>query len=136
MGVVVPHKAIDIVANSKNPKRAILDLIGDHSGYEVTHNWVLMATYFRPQKTSGGIIRPESNVEEDMWQSKVGLILQLGPEAFKDTADYSFSIKCGVGDWVTYSVNETRQQQVNGYPCRIIRDASITGRAMDPNIVF
>ena len=136
MGVVVPHKAIDIVANAKDPKKAILDTLGDYSGYEVTHNWVLMATFFRPQKTSGGIIRPDSNVEEDMWQSKVGLIIQLGPEAFKETVDYSFAIKCSVGDWVTYFVNETRQQSVNGYPCRIIRDANITGRAKDPMMVF
>ena len=138
MGVVVPHKAIDVVANASNPKKAILEIVGELSEVHVPRNLVLLGTYFRPQKTAGGIIRPDSNVEEDMWQGKVGLVLKLGPEAFKDSDDYSFAEedKYQVGDWVTYFVNEARAIQINGYPCRTVRDSGLQLKVVDPNIVF
>ena len=138
MGVVVPHKAIDIVANAVNPKKAILDIVGDLSGVHVPRNLVLLGTYFRPQKTAGGIIRPDSNVEEDMWQGKCGLVLKLGTEAFKDSDDYTFAPedKYQVGDWVTYFVNEARSIQIKGYPCRTVRDSGLELKVIDPNIIF
>src|ERR1035437_2510835 len=87
MSVVVPHRAIEIVSNSKDPKQAIIDTIGDLSGVEVIGDLVLIGIYIRPEKTAGGIIRPTANVQEDVWQGKVGLVLKWGPNAFRNPED-------------------------------------------------
>ena len=138
MGVVVPHRAIDAVATSKDPKKAIFDFVGDLSGIHVLSNRVLVATYMRPEKTQGGIIRPDANKEEDVWQGKVGLVLKWGTDAFKDDAEYHFAEedKPKIGEWVVYNVVDARTIMVKGFPCRMLRDASIMMRVDDPNSIF
>ena len=44
---------------------------------------MLCAIYIAPEKTAGGIIRPQSNIDEDIHQGKVGLIVGVGPLAFQ-----------------------------------------------------
>jgi len=51
-------------------------------GIHLLRNRVLVASFIRPEKTSGGIIRPDAVREEDKWQGKAGLILAVGPDAF------------------------------------------------------
>lgn len=138
MGVVIPHRAIDIISNAADPKQAILDFIGDLSGVRVLANRVLVGTYMRPEKTKGGIIRPDANKEEDVWQGKVGLVLKLGTEAFQDGDEYRFAEgdKAKVGDWVAYNVGDARSRTVRGFPCRMIRDSAIEMIVDDPTIIF
>lgn len=138
MGVVVPHKAIDAISNVSDPKKAILDFIGDLSGMTIFQNRVLVAVYMRPEKTKGGIIRPDMNKEEDVWQSKVGLVLKWGNQAFQDDGEYRFSDadKAMIGDWVTFNVNDSRMAMIRNYPCRFVRDASIICKTTDPDMTF
>lgn len=138
MGVVVPHRAIEAVSNSANPKQAIFDFVGDLSGVRIPGNRVLVGTYMRPEKTKGGIIRPDSNKEEDVWQGKVGLVLKWGSQAFSDDDEYHFPTedKAQVGDWVVYNVVDARTIMVNGYPCRIIKDSGIQAMVDNPEIIF
>ncbi|MEN9931891.1 MAG: hypothetical protein RIS17_464 [Pseudomonadota bacterium] len=58
------------------------DLAPVVAGVHLLRNRVLVATYIRPEKTSGGIIRPDQLREEDKWQGKAGLVLKIGPSAF------------------------------------------------------
>lgn len=136
VSVVIPHRAIERISTSDNPKQAILDVIGDLSGVEIMGDRVLIGTLIRPEKTKGGIIRPDANKEEDVWQGKVGLVLKLGPDAFKDTSDYSFSRTIQVGEWCIYQVGDAWSLQVNHCPCRLVRDVNIRMVVKDPNIVF
>ena len=43
-----------------DPRKALLDAVGDLSGFDIFHNQILVAIYVRPEKTSGGIIRPDA----------------------------------------------------------------------------
>lgn len=138
MGVVVPHRAIEAVTNSKDPKQAILDFVGDLSGIRVPSNRILVGTYLRPEKTSGGIIRPDANKEEDVWQGKVGLVLKWGTEAYKDDGEYHFADddKAKVGEWVVYKIGDAWAVTLKGFPCRMIRDSSIAMIIDDPTLIF
>lgn len=137
MTVIVPRRAINAVAASADPKKAIINAAGSLSGIKhILKDDVLIGTFIRPEKTSGGIIRPDVNVEEDVWQGKVGLILKFGVDAFKDTSDYTFSTIPEIGDWAVYFVGDARQVTVNGYPCRLVRDINIRMIVTDPNVVF
>ena len=136
MGVVIPHKAIKAVSSSRDAKRAILDFLGDLSDIEVLLNRVLVATHIRSDRSAGGIIRPDMNVEEDVWQGKCGLILKCGPDAFKDDAEYTWGeSKLDIGDWGVYKVGDGWSVTVKDYPCRIVRDSSFMMRVQNPNLV-
>lgn len=137
MSVVVASGFIQKVSTSSDPKKAIIDAIGDISGFELADDLVLLGIFFRPEKTKGGIIRPDANVEEDAYQGKVGLVLKWGPNAFLNPEDGStYEWKADVGEWAFFKVGDAWQTRVNGYPCRICRDISIRGKVKDPNIIF
>lgn len=137
MSVVVPHRAISEIASASDPKEAILNVVGDLSGVRLLGDMVLIGTYIRSERTKGGIIRPDVNVQEDVWQGKVGLVLKLAHDAFKDTPDYVFNDNiANVGDWVVYKIGDAWSININGCPCRIVRDVNIRMVVEDPSIVL
>ena len=73
-------------AAQSDPKRALLDSIGSDwlDSIEIFHNQVLVATYIEPEKTRGGIIRPDRTLAENRFQGKAALVLKMGPLAFVD----------------------------------------------------
>src|SRR6266576_2723707 len=120
-----------------DPSKALLDAVGDLSGFDIFHNQILVAIYVRPEKTSGGIIRPGSNVQEDEYQGKVGLVVKVGPAAFLDSDDETFqgqSVK--VGDWVVFRVGDGWQLTIRDTACRILTDRTIRMRIKTPGDIF
>ncbi len=104
---------------------------------EVMFNRVLMAIYIRPEKTRGGIIRPGLNVEEDAYQGKAGLVLQIGPNAFEDDGEYNFhGQKAVVGEWYAFKVGDGWPISLGGFACRVVRDSALQVKVKDPSIVF
>ena len=136
MPIAQSHK-IQALSQSADPKAGVLKAVGPLNGVEVFSGWILLGTYIRPEKTTGGIIRPQSNVDEDAYQGKVGLVLKKGPLAFVDDDSHDFAGQdVRDGDWVAYYVNDTRAVTINGAPCRLIQDTRIIMKIDDPNIVF
>lgn len=122
-----------------DPKTALRDKIGDVSGVEILHKQVLMAVYMAPEKTAGGIIRPDSNREEDRHQSKVCLVLATGPDAFVSDDKWSWPDNFGVGDWVYMKRSDGWNVTVNGSRdnlCIMAEDIDIRGRITNPDQVW
>jgi hypothetical protein len=137
MSIVLPRQAIDFVSQSDDPKTEMMRKVGDLSGVEVMYNMVLVATFIRPSKTKGGIIRPDQNVEEDVWQGKVGLVMKCGPDAFRDDHDFTFNgQKARLGEWVVFKVGDAWQLLVGDWPCRLVRDSAIKMKLANPNSVL
>lgn len=138
MSVVMPHRAIEKISTAKDPKQAILESVGDLSGVDIMSNEILVGVYIRPEKTSGGIIRPTTNVAEDVWQGKVGLVLKWGTKAYENDTEYQFDEddKIKPGEWGVFMVGDARSLNINNYPCRLIRDYNLRMRVKDPNIVL
>lgn len=133
----VDNAKIIALSQAADPKTALAAAIGDLSGIEVFHNQILVATYFRPEKTAGGIIRPQSNVKEDEYQGKVGLVMKLGPTAFMDGYDASFQGQSvSPGDWLVYRVGDGWQLTINGVPCRILTDRNVRLRVAHPDMAY
>lgn len=139
MSVFLNSKAIDEIAKIHEPEAkmaAIKDKVGDLSGIDVMYNMVLLASYVRPNVTRGGIIRPGQNVEEDIWQGKVGLVLKHGPNAFQDDDTMSFEgQKAELDEWVVFKVGDAWQLTINDWPCRLVRDSAIRMKTADPSII-
>jgi co-chaperonin GroES (HSP10) len=131
-------------AATRDPKKGLLDALGDISGLEVFHSLVMVATHIRPAVTAGGIHLPDRTLLEDRFQGKVGLVVKVGPLAFKDdelTRARFGGVQVRVGDWVfarpgdgfeMYSVDE----KDGGTSCRIYDDTQIMGRVADPALVW
>ena len=128
-----------------DPRKEILDKVGDLQGVDVFGSDVLVAIYRRPEKTKSGIILADSTREEDKYQGKVFLILKMGPLAFVDEDGNRFrDIK--EGDWVVARTSDgwavtlnssqgftTRESAIG---CRIITDINIRLRVLSPDLIY
>lgn len=122
-----------------DPRIDLLQQLGDLKDFEVADNQVLCAIYKRPDggKTSGGIILTHKTVDEDQYQSKVGLIIKVGPKAYDDDyrakyTDWSILLH----DWIVYRASDGWSIGVNGVSCRMIRDTDTKMRIQHPDQVW
>jgi co-chaperonin GroES (HSP10) len=136
--------ALRELAQQADPKSALLDALGDMSWYEVFHNLVLVASYIRPEKSAGGIIRPDNTLQEDRFQGKAGLVIKVGPAAFVDEGHVKFyGLTVQSGEWVIYRTSDALEHFVRridtpgqGLSCRLIQDIHIKARVADPAFVY
>lgn len=115
--------------HEKDPKERLLEAVGDISEYEVADNQVLFAIYLRPEKTLGGILMTQRNLEEDLYQSKVGLVLAMGEQT-------EGSIMVSPGDWIVIRPADAWAMDVNQAPCRMIHTKFIKGRIPNPDMIW
>lgn len=142
---VTAYKKLRDIAQSAatDAKAALLDAVGDISGFEVFHAQVLVATYIQPERTKGGIILADRTLAEDRFQGKIGLVLKVGPRAFVDDGINQFGgVKVAIGDWVTYRASDGFElffvdaNGRDGTPCRLIEDVNIKGRIANPAAIY
>lgn len=136
MNSVLPRRAMDEVSRSINPFDEILKKVGDLSMVEVLFNYVLLASYVKPERTRGGIILTDTSKEEDIWQGKSGMVLKLGKDAFQDDETTDFHGQTAeVGEWVVFKLGDAWKLTVREWPCLLVRDSSIKMKIAHPSIV-
>lgn len=134
---VISASKIEQISQAADPKAAILKAVGDLSQIKVGSDLVLLGTYIRNEKTSGGIIRPTDNVKEDEYQGKVGLVLKTGPIAFGGwESESDVGMFAELHTWVVYQIKDAWQVQINGTACRFIPYEKIRAQIADPSMVF
>jgi co-chaperonin GroES (HSP10) len=98
---------------------------------EVLGYQVLVKGPILHDKTKGGIILTDSLIKEQQRRQNIGLILKIGPTAFKDRcADR----KCEVGQWVAYSNFERSPEYINDFVLYYISDAHILARYSEEDV--
>lgn len=127
-----------VMQHEVDPKEAIYKNVGEYlENIEVFNNQILVATYMRPEKTKGGIYITEKNRGEDQWQSKIGLVVKMGPTAFKDTSGEWFKdVNIQINDWVILRPSDGWNITINSAPFRMIEDIHIKGRVSNPDFVW
>ena len=108
-------------------------------------NRVLVAKWIR-DKVSKSLYAAHDTQREDSYQGKTGLVLMVGPAAFKDDpANGAFfhgdTVK--VGDWVSYRASDGIDQDfvptsamAEKVPCRVLKDVQIVSRVPRPNFFY
>lgn len=129
----MPHM---MMHHEADPKVEILEKLGDLSQIELFHNQVLLAVYIRPQRTKSGLYLTENHRDEDRYQSKVGLLIKKGPQAFVDDGQWFSGLEFTEHDWLMFRPSEGWGITVNGVLCRIFEDISIKGRVQHPDAVW
>jgi co-chaperonin GroES (HSP10) len=120
-----------------DPSAVLLKELGDLSAVEVFNNQMLVAVYIRPQKTKSGIILASQTTDEDRFQSKVGLVVKKGPNAFKDdTGEWFSGVEINENDWIVFRPSDGWSITVNGVLCRMIEDVNIKARIDQPDRVW
>src|SRR5208283_4737577 len=116
--------------HEKDPRQQLLEEVGDVSKFELCNNDVLIAIYRRPEKTRGGIILTPSNLNEDLFQSKAGLVLAIGP-----SCEFP-SVQIKVGDWIVVRPSDTYALEVNFTSCWLVVDKFVRAKIADPGMVW
>jgi co-chaperonin GroES (HSP10) len=120
-----------------DPKDVLLKELGDISGVELLNTQVLVAVYIRPEKTMGGIFIAAKTLDEDRYQSKVGLVIKTGPSAFVDEGGKWFSnLDLKAGDWIVFRPSDGWDVTINGVLCRMFNDTAIRARIPHPDNVY
>ena len=113
--------------------------------FEPFHNLVMVGTYARSDKTKGGlIIGGDRTRAEDRFQGKIGLVLKVGPTAFKGKAPDVFGgVTVKPGDWVMYKASDAHEfffvdakSSLDGSSARLIEDTLILARVADPESIY
>jgi co-chaperonin GroES (HSP10) len=125
-----------LMSHEEDPKVKLLDQLGDISDIELFHNQVLLAVYLRPEKTKSGLILTADHLDEDRYQSKVGLLVKQGPLAFEQDGNWFTGMTFQEHDWLIFRPSDGWSITVNGVLCRIFDDISIKGRAPHPDSVY
>lgn len=119
-----------------DPKQKILDKVGDLDEIQVMNANILVGIYIRPEKTRGGII-VHTTQKEDEFQGKVGLVLAVGPLAFRDDETTKFGgQQLQVGDWVMFRASDGDALDVNGQRCRLLQDVTVRMKIAQPDTVY
>jgi len=126
---LTPNIAVSM-KHEKDPCLQILEEIGDLSGFQILNNEVLIAIYRRPEKTRGGIILTPNNLNEDLYQSKAGLVVKIGPSCEFPT------VPIALHDWVIVRPSDTYALEVNFVSCRLTQDKFIRVKVATPGMVW
>ena len=120
-----------------DPAENLKKELGDLSTIEVFNNQILVAVYIRPQKTKSGIILTSQTTDEDRYQSKVGLVIKKGPQAFLDSSGEWFDdVEINEDDWIVFRPSDGWSITVNNVLCRMIDDVNIKARVDQPDRVW
>jgi co-chaperonin GroES (HSP10) len=79
-----------------------------------------------------GIIKPQKTIYEETLMTVVGLVLDMGAQAYADKDRYPNGAWCKVGDYVVFRANSGTRVKVNGVEYRLMNDDSIDAVVADP----
>jgi co-chaperonin GroES (HSP10) len=79
-----------------------------------------------------GLLKADRTIQQEHILSMVGLVLDMGEQAYKDPDRYPTGPWCEVGNYVLFRSNSGTRFRVNGVEYRFLNDDSIDGVVADP----
>ena len=94
--------------------------------------WRLLVLPFTPkEKTKGGILFSQEQLDKARIATTCGYVLKMGPAAYKDKDKFE-SPWCKKGDWVIFARYAGSRLPIEGGEVRIINDDEVLGTIKDP----
>jgi hypothetical protein len=137
------------LAKAEDQKAAIIEALGDSLDHlTLTGNDTIIAVYIEREVNKGGIIMPDERLKESLYQSKVGLVVAAGPDAFRFRGSFpwvsprpdeidedgkltdAYAIRAckhtpKAGDWVVHFPTDSKLFGLRGVPCRYSLDSTV-----------
>jgi co-chaperonin GroES (HSP10) len=82
-----------------------------------------------------GILKSQKTMSHDGILSMVGLVLDMGAQAYTDKDRFTTGPWCKAGDYVMFRANSGTRFKVGGQEYRILNDDSIEAVVEDPNAI-
>lgn len=79
-----------------------------------------------------GILKADRTLHEEKILSIIGLVLDVGEQAYADTDRFPTGPWCKVGDYVMFRANTGTRFRVNGIEYRLMNDDSVEAVVSDP----
>jgi co-chaperonin GroES (HSP10) len=93
---------------------------------------VLIALHKIEDKYDSGLIKSDRTLHEERILSTMGIVLDMGAEAYSDTSRFPHGAWCKIGDYVVIRPHTGTRLHVNGQELRLINDDSIEAVVADP----
>ena len=96
---------------------------------------ILIMPYTPPKETKGGIALPDEVHERERLSTVVGLVMAVGPLAYRDTNKFGDSTDpwCKEKDWVLFGRYAGSRFKIDGGELRILNDDEILAVVDDPS---
>jgi len=119
---------------SLNPEaigKTLLDRLPSPTGWRI-----LILPYKGQGKTEGGILLPDSVVDQQKVSTQVGYVLKVGNLAYKDPEKFPTGAWCAEKDWVMFSRYAGSRFQIDGGEVRILNDDEVLAKIADPEDIL
>ena len=99
--------------------------------------WRLLVLPFKMKdKTKGGILITDDVVERSQVASTCGLVLEVGPDAYKDKERYPKGPWCKKGTWVVFARYAGSRIKIDGGEVRLLNDDEVLATVENPEDIF
>ena len=88
------------------------------------------------EKTKGGLLLTDKAIEEQQLTTNVGLILNMGPDAYADKNKFPNGPWCKEGDWVVFARYAVSRVKIEDGEIRILNDDEILSTVKDPTDIL
>ena len=121
-------KTKDKKEESKGP---VMDKVPQATGWRM-----VVLPHKGVDKTKGGLLLTDKAIEEQQLTTNVGLILNMGPDAYADKSKYPNGPWCKTGDWVIFARYAGSRVKIDGGEIRILNDDEILSTVEDPTDIL
>ena len=97
---------------------------------------VLILPFSLPSVTKGGIQLAKATVDKERLATVVGLVVALGPDAYKDFNKFPEGAWCKEGDWVIFGRYAGARFQIEGGDMRLLNDDEILAVIDNPEDII
>ena len=89
----------------------------------------------KPEDTFGdsGLLKATQTINHDSIMSMIGVVLDMGAQAYGDKDRFPTGPWCEVGDYVMFRMNTGTRFKVGGQEYRLMNDDSVEAVVVDPN---
>ena len=96
---------------------------------------ILIMPYSPPKISKGGIELPDEVHERERLAINVGLVMAVGPLAYKDAAKFGEAAVpwCKKNDWVLFGKYAGSRFKIDGGELRLLNDDEVLGFVEDPS---
>ena len=121
----------------QEPKKVEKDLTSEHAKLPKPTGWRLLVLPFKmKEKTKGGILITDDVIERSQVASTCGLVLDVGPDAYKDKERYPDGPWCKKGTWVIFARYAGSRMKIDGGEVRLLNDDEVLATVENPEDIF
>ena len=113
------------------PTEKVLERLPDPTGWRI-----LVLPYKGQGKTKGGVILTDETMQERTYTTVTGLVLKIGPDAYKDEKRFPDGPWCKKNDWIIFGRDAGSRFGIEGGEVRILNDDEIIAVVKDPEDIL